>query len=223
MTKTELGGLLVELGTEGISGLQAATIEYELTEHHYLEITSPFGSDMVLHLFAFPDDAGDWPPPPGTTRLSKALTKMKEEVKLSAAGDWCEISWEPDGLPEYLHRAVRKAEHEVGDWLKASSIAEDRITGAELLDVLQKKLFGNQPWTWFQKRMVLLNRLRNEALGGLMTQLGSPMPQEITSPTFAYFADIPTVKPGSWFISIFQANELVLDRSVVIQGLLRNL
>ena len=46
---------------------------------------------------------------------------------------------------------------------------------------------------------------------------------EITSPAFAYFADIPTVKPGSWFISIFQANELVLDRSVVIQGLLRNL
>ena len=109
MSKAQAIDLSASLDKE-IDGLVPAKLEFKCTDNHYAEVTSPFGSDMLLHIYAFPEDQGSWAPPDGTDRMTAALRKMKERTHLPTDGDWCELSWEPDGLPEYWHKAVRKAQ-----------------------------------------------------------------------------------------------------------------
>lgn len=202
-----------------IQGVETADLDIRATDTYFMEVMAPDGEDGVFHVFAL-DESGpeDWAPPKGTQRIQSALQKMKDVVKLQTKEKWAEIQWEPDGLPELFHQAVRKMESDTSAWLLKAGVGPEIVDGPELLNRLQKRLFDPK-WSWYRQRMALAARLRLTPLAELLRGLGDSLP-DVESPKYEYMNLLFPVKPGSWFVRIFGLPRLVMDQGMVADTLL---
>lgn len=201
-----------------IQGVDSADLSVRATDTYYMEVMSPDGDDGVFHVFALEDGPEDWAPPKGTQRIQNALQKMKEIVRLQTKEKWAEIQWEPDGLPEIFHQAVRKMESDTSAWLVKAGIGPEVVDGPELLNRLQRRMFDPK-WSWYRQRMALAGRLRLTPLAELLRGLGDNV-ADVESPKYEYMNLLFPVKPGSWFIKIFDLPKLVMDQGLVADTLL---
>ena len=205
-----------------IQGVDSAGLSIRTTGVYYMEVMAPDGEDGVFHVFALEEGGpDDWAPPKGTQRIQSALQKMKDAVKLQTAEKWAEIQWEPDGLPELFHQAVRKMEADTSAWLLKVGVGPEIVDGPELLNRLQKRLFDPK-WSWYRQRMALAARLRLTPLAELLRGLGDNLP-DVESPKYEYMNLLFPVKPGSWFVKIFGLPKLVMDQGAVADEFLRSI
>jgi len=205
-----------------VEGVTSPSLEWMVTDYHYMEIITPNKVDVVYHIYALLDDPGVWAPPDGTTRMIEALGKAKDSVRLQVGDKWAELIWEPDALPEYFHQAMMRFEIDVQGWLIQAGILPGVIRGDEVLKKIKKVGYPAE-WTDFQKHLAIIERVRKEGMRPMLAQFGHTDLPEVPGPDVSYIDSIVPTKPGSWYVRIFDLVNKVMDRDKIAEAVLNEL
>lgn len=190
---------------------------------NYLELLCP-SSDMLFHIFALPEDTRPFGPPDGIPRLRRALEFTKERARLPVEDQWYEAVWETDGLPREVHDILRRIEDDVDTWLRAGGMPDEKLTSAELLSWLGKRMFKvkGRSGSSFMQRLHLCERMRQDPLVRILAEVGANIgfPPDTPGPDISYFDNIPQIKRGCWVVRMFNLADRVHDYSAVANALL---
>jgi len=205
-----------------MEGVLGAEVDCLVSPTHYLEYVNRVEtrggaeySDMLVHVFALPEYGGPWEPPEGVRQMRLALGRARDLGKLPVPQDkpWCRLVWEPDGIPETVHRVVRKGEMDIDEWLDTAGLSE-RVGGNELLNLIQRHYHGGGQQdnysNWFVKRLDVCQKLQDMGLTGVLEDAGTNVPLDTPSPNFEYLSNLFPTKTGSWFVEIFDLYNLCL-------------
>lgn len=188
----------------------------------YLEYLSSDGVDTVYHLFAVPEYTGPWAPPEGNQWIRASLADFRVKAALPYTDDapWCNALWDTEGVPEYVHFAVRQVDDLVDAWLQSLGIEPARINAVQLLRKMQDLLYRGR--SFFAGRLALLERLRQQTLREVLTELEQPLPdgQDVDDKIRAVLDIMAPMKPGVWTIAFRELQDRVMNHKALAEAFL---